>query len=285
MRVIDNWAEQVAADLRALAGLWHMQGSSALDRAIRGDPAWSFAVVDARRGGQGFIRLLAARVNAPGNRIKIGRYSSGLVTDPEGGAGPALPEVVLSFGVSAAGERTIVARGSDAFTLVATPALDRVAVAPTDHPFAEEIAWRFDIGVDARSKLPEHYNDIPAGFVPSFATWDGEIGLLRVLDAAARMTDGRLQFVPGLRGISDLRDCCGIPETDADISAAYAIDSQTVDPTAYEYRKAQLGGAWSWDDELNRAEGWASEEGRALCQSLIARFRGPAFAKVDDEGR
>ena len=106
-----------------------------------------------------------------------------------------------------------------------------------------------------------------------------------MIDDFAQQVAAELRALAGLWHPSDLRDCCGIPETDDDVSTAYAIDSQTVDATAFEYRKAQPGGAWSWDDELKRAEGWTSDEGRALCHSLMARFRGPAFAKSDGEDR
>jgi len=68
---IDRVAGEAADDLRRFVGLWMREGSRALDAAVRDDPAFSFAVLDARPIG-GTIRLLALRRVAQALLLEFG---------------------------------------------------------------------------------------------------------------------------------------------------------------------------------------------------------------------
>jgi hypothetical protein len=88
-----------------------------------------------------------------------------------------------------------------------------------------------------------------------------------------------LNFVAACAQLSTSVCSWVLPENDPDMQTAYGIDSQTVDPTAFFWRKQAKGGQWSWGDEMVRMNAFAREQGTEGCRSLIGRFRGDAFAK------
>lgn len=236
----DRIAEQAAGDLRMLAAAWR-DGGAALDAAVRTNPGFGFAVLDARADG-GFLRLVAARLDNP--------------------------EIVLSFGLSSAGERLIVLRGGRRDLLRTDPSLATVIAGPRDEPLAHDLAWRFDIGVDETVPLPAGFATAPDGAPGAVG---GERALLRALSAAKGMLDGRLPFAAGARAVHfSLRDA-GIEPTP---HALYHIQDES-----YEI---EGGRAEQRAQALAALEAWAQKHGRADCEALLAQFQGPAFATADN---
>jgi hypothetical protein len=271
---LDRIAEQAVEDLRQLSALWREQGSAALDAAMRRDPAWVFAVIDGRRGSEGFVRLLARRSPADSDDASL--------------------EVVFSFGLSATGERIIVARWCDAYVRLHDARIESAAAAPAGMRLAEELAWRLEIGLDdpASVRLPADFDRAPELSRQSLGGWVGEAGLLRTLDQAARMLDGRLPCVAGAVAIQD-----DLWRWGYESSAFYTISSAFHD-IEYEarvlaFREREAAGSGdagtsppppSREEQLARLDIWAREVGGAECVSLIDRFQGPAFAEAEVAG-
>jgi hypothetical protein len=270
---IDRRAAEAAEDLRELAGLWISGGAGALDAAVRSHPAWTFAV----RRLPAAVELIAMRACAPPGVITMDPLTPGAPvysSRASGGEVRIIPEIVFTFGQSAAGERAVLARADLDLMLVADPAFETVTVAPSDRMLAEEMAWRFDVGVSATAAPPAWL-----GRSAEHTAVLDDAGLLRVLDAAARMLDGRLDFVAGMWAIAAERRQWGLPEDDPDMRTAYVIDTDTVDPSIFFWRKEEKGGQWSWDDHMADRNDRARAPGTKACRSLIDRFRGDAFAR------
>jgi hypothetical protein len=264
---IDRIAAEAADDLRAFAGIWTRDGPGALDAAVRGDQAFSFAVLDARDVG-GTIRLVALRRPAQA--------------------------LLLEFGQAADGARIIGARGLMPFyhgaLLTADPAFAAVTVSdgadiwPASRAdavrVAFELAWRFDIDVDAIAHATVAPQPLPADFesddVGAFAP-----ELMAVLDAAADVLAGRVSYSEGLPAIVARRWTCGLPVSDRDLTGVYATDLQRDEMDAMlRFHREQKKGAWTYADELADFEIFAREQAEGHCRSLIARFRGDAFARL-----
>jgi hypothetical protein len=267
---IDHIAAETANDIRTLCAVWTAGGSSALDAAVRGNAAWSFAVLDSRVGNSGVVKLLALR--------------------------PALSAVLLVFGHYARRNQILVAFGLgdyDGFKLTANASLAEVkltggstAYSAHDPPpaiLAAEMAWRFDAGVDPAVEMPAEFVTVPADFERSACenpTYCAP-ALLSLLDAASAVLDGRISYSAGLGRIVGHRSACGLAARDRDMTAISAVECQSEDlDRCFEFRRKQTGGAWTWEEELASYEEFARKHGEAHCRSLIERFRGNAFAKT-----
>jgi hypothetical protein len=265
---IDRIAAEATDDLRRLCAVWLGEGPAALDAAVRGDPAFSFAVFDGRSGSTGAVRLLAMRREAPG--------------------------VILAFGRAATGERHVVASGLgtyQGFILVAEPALSAVAVSsavtawsPTEAPdaaLATDFAWRFDVGVSAMVEEPASFATLPADFEPG--RHDVSVfgpALLAALDGAEAVLAGLRGYSEGLRDVTAQRWDCGLRGNDPDMVGIYAVDCQRDDlDLGFAFRREQTGGNWTWEQELAHFEDYARTNAEADCRSLVGRFRGVAFAE------
>lgn len=265
---VDAIAAEAAGDIRELARLWAEQGAAALDAAVRGNPEFSFAVLEARRDGAGAIQLLAMR--------------------------PASRGVLLTFGQTAKGQRRIVAHGIGlyvGFIFTADPALTDVAVSggssawsATDSPaamLAAEMAWRFDAGVTAAVETPADFAALPDDFASPARGGPEAIGsgLLATLDGAAAVLAGRTTYTAGLDAIVAQQANSGLPEKDRDLFRIYSVDSQRDDlANGFEFRRKQNNGAWTWEQELADFEVFARTNAEAACRSLLDRFRSGAFA-------
>jgi hypothetical protein len=247
---LDRIAEQAVADLRQLSALWREQGSAALDAALRGDPAWVFAVFDGRAASEGSVRLFAQRRSAAESDDQLGA-------------------VIFCFAVSATGERLLVAGWGDAYVRLSDGRLDRVAAAPAGDRRAEELAWRLDIGLDdpISVRLPE-------------GLWSGR-GMPRALERANRMLDGRLSYVTGAYAIWDgLR--AGGYESAVFWSIFSALQDIEHDARAIALGNLKVADSWpSREEQLATLEIWAAKEGRAECLALLEQFQGRAFAEAE----
>src|SRR5262249_41286387 len=137
---IDRIAAETADDLRRLAGVWAARGAAALDAAVRGDPALSFAVLDAR-GNAGVAKLVVLR--------------------------RAVAAVLLTFAEAAGGVRHALAQGLGVFHgvgLVADPSLANTIVSAgaaawspqqtSAERLADMLAAHLDVGVTGTVALP-----------------------------------------------------------------------------------------------------------------------------------
>jgi len=266
---IDRIATQAADDLRGLGSLWSTRGAAALDAVIRGDPAWTFAVLDARAERSGAVRLVALR------------RASGAV--------------LLVFGQAASGGRRMIAFGLGEyrdFTLSADPALSSVelgAGTPAWPPnvfaaeLAADMAWRFDVGGGSAPAIPADFVTLPADFEPGARDRQFTVlpALLEMLDAAAAPLAGQTTYWGGLGNIVKHMSACGLPEQDRDLWGIYGIECQREDIyNDFEFRRTQARGALTWEQELASWEEFARSNAEKHCQSLLERFRGRAFAKT-----
>jgi hypothetical protein len=92
-----------------LAGLWVGRGAAALDAALRTNPAWTFAV----RTLPNAVELLGMRACAPFDAITFSPFRPDAAVyrhDTTGGEVRTSPDIVLTFGLSTAGERRLLAR-------------------------------------------------------------------------------------------------------------------------------------------------------------------------------
>jgi hypothetical protein len=247
---LDRVADQAVEDLRALSNLWREQGCAALDAALRGDPAWVFAVFDGRAGSEGFVRLFAQRRSAA-------------ESDDELGA------VIFCFALSATGERLLLAGWGEAYVRLSDGRLDRVAAAPAGDRRAEELAWRLDIGLDdlISVRLPE-------------GLWSGR-GMPRALDRLRRMVDGRLPYATEAYAIWNDLQAAGCH------SAVFWSIFSALQDIEYDARAIALGNlkvADSWpsrEEQLATLEIWAAKEGRAECLAQLEQILGRAFAEAE----
>ena len=91
---------------------------------------------------------------------------------------------------------------------------------------------------------------------------------------------GRASYTDGLRIIASQRSACGLPDKDADLAGIYAIDIQRDGlDQRFEFKRSK-NPAWTWQQELASYEAFARDHGEKHCRSLLARFRGDAFAGV-----
>ena len=265
---IDRIAAQTADDLRRLAGVWAARGAAALDQAVRDDPNMSFAVLDMRNGGgAGAVKLIALRR-----------------TD---GA------VLLTFAQAAGGTRHVLAQGLGEFrgvVLLTDPSLANLTVSagasawsPQQTPperLADKLAAHLDVGVTASAVPPEDAIALPGEFAP----WARDGGfapqLLAILDAAAAAVGGHMSFTDALRTIVWRQRGCGLQERDSDLAGIYAVDSQRDDLDHSFDFKRRKNPDWTWEQELAGYEAFAREHGEKYCRSLLARFRGDAFART-----
>lgn len=123
---------------------------------------------------------------------------------------------------------------------------------------------RFGVGLDRRL-------DLPAALSP----WsvEDEVGLLRAVDAAARLLAGTLRVAAATYAISRLRRAAAICEQDPDIAAIDVIDGCLFSAEQYEWNRGRAAGPWTVRDELQAAEDFYAARVGAHCRSLIERFR------------
>ena len=267
---IDRIAGETAKDIRTLCAIWTAGGSSALDAAVRGSRAWSFAVLDSRAGNSGVVKLLAMR--------------------------PAVSAVLLAFGQFAIRNQHLVAYGLgdyDGFMLATDVAFAEVkltggstAYSAYDPPpaiLAAEMGWRFEVGVDSVVETPAEFITFPADFERSACDHPAycAAALLSLLDAASAVLEGRTSYSAGLARIVSHRSACGLAAHDRDMAAISAVECQRDDlDMSFEFRRKQTGGAWTWKQKLASYEEFARKHAEAHCRSLIERFRGDAFART-----
>jgi hypothetical protein len=206
------------------------------------------------------------------------------MTIVDGDVGNHQRPIIWSFCISAIQERLILARGYSPILLVTDPALARVAVGPTGDELVDEVAVR--LGVSALDQIcAPACTELRDDDDVNWAVWWDTERLLKILDVAARMLDGRLSYIAGARAISRHQDkAFGCPEADSAIRTMYVTDAQIRDPTAFQRMPAaagcgpaERGGSWALVDELARVETWARERCQPACLSLIHRFRTLTF--------
>ena len=99
------------------------------------------------------------------------------------------------------------------------------------------------------------------------------IARLDVAVAARAMLSGELSFIEGARRIAALRLVADILDSDQDMLAFVAIDSET---DTYPFGETRL--LWNPEAlaklqlEIDRAEQWARDTGLAHCRKLVERF-------------
>jgi hypothetical protein len=265
---IDRIAAQTADDVRRLAGMWAALGAAALDQAVRDDPDMNFAVLDARNGGgAGAVKLITLR------------RTDGVV--------------LLTFAQAADGARHVLAQGLGEFqgvVLVADPSLADVTVSagssawsPQQMPperLADMLAAHLDTGVTATAPLPDDALVLPSEFAPMVRDGSFAPALLAILDATAAAVGGHMSFTDALRTIVWRQRGCDLQERDSDLAGIYAVDSQRDDLDHSFDFKRRKNPDWTWEQELASYEAFAREHGEKYCRSLLARFRGDAFAKT-----
>ena len=94
-----------------------------------------------------------------------------------------------------------------------------------------------------------------------------------ITEAARGMLSGALSFIEGARLICRLRRCAELADFDPDIVAFIAIESETDTLPIGDARQHWAPEALEkLQPEIDSAEKWAQEIGRAECQRLIDRF-------------
>ncbi len=102
---------------------------------------------------------------------------------------------------------------------------------------------------------------------------EAEAARRHIVETACDMMSGRLSFIEGARRINGLRWSAKLPEFEPDIIPFIGIDSETdALPIGEERRFWAPEALVRLQPEIDRAEQWAQDIGRAACQKLIDRF-------------
>ena len=102
---------------------------------------------------------------------------------------------------------------------------------------------------------------------------ESRIARRKIAEAARDMLNGALSFIEGARLICSLRGRAEVADFDPDIVVFVAIESETDTLPIGDARQHWAPEALAkLQPEINSAEKWAQEIGRAECRRLVDRF-------------